>query len=137
MWLSGLTKYRDFGILLLRVGVGVMFMAHGWPKLTAGPGTWLDLGKNLTIIGLDVGPVGFKVFGFLAMAAELGGGFLVLIGLLFRPALLMLLATMAMALTMHIHGGDGFARWNPAAEAATIFLALMFIGPGRFSVDRN
>ena len=32
-----LDKYRDIGLLILRVGIGIMFMIHGLPKLTAGP----------------------------------------------------------------------------------------------------
>jgi putative oxidoreductase len=31
-----LDKHRDKGLLILRVGIGIMFMCHGFPKLTAG-----------------------------------------------------------------------------------------------------
>lgn len=36
--------YHDLGLLLLRVGLGVMFMLHGYPKLRADPGTGRALG---------------------------------------------------------------------------------------------
>ncbi|WP_369811116.1 DoxX family membrane protein [Hymenobacter mellowenesis] len=28
---------HDFGLLIIRVGIGLMFMLHGYPKLTGGP----------------------------------------------------------------------------------------------------
>lgn len=49
-----LDKYRDPGLLFLRIGIGVMFMIHGFPKLVAGPGqlsldqmwsSWRSAGK--------------------------------------------------------------------------------------------
>ena len=41
-WLrwSFLDRYRDLGLLVMRVGLGLSFMAHGWPKLVGGPETW-------------------------------------------------------------------------------------------------
>ena len=30
-------RYHDLGLLVLRVGLGVMFMLHGYPKLMGGP----------------------------------------------------------------------------------------------------
>ena len=33
MLLKFLGKYRDVGLLVLRLGLGIMFMAHGLPKL--------------------------------------------------------------------------------------------------------
>ncbi len=40
MILRSLDKYRDVGLLILRVGIGIMFMGHGLPKLIAGPEKW-------------------------------------------------------------------------------------------------
>lgn len=37
MILRSLDKYRDVGLLILRVGIGLMFMIHGFPKLFGGP----------------------------------------------------------------------------------------------------
>ena len=44
MILSSLERYRDFGLLLLRIGLGAMFIWHGAPKLVGGPETWTRLG---------------------------------------------------------------------------------------------
>ena len=37
MVLRFLDKYRDIGLLFLRIGIGVMFIMHGLPKLIGGP----------------------------------------------------------------------------------------------------
>jgi uncharacterized membrane protein YphA (DoxX/SURF4 family) len=40
-------KFRDFGLLLLRVGIGLMFVTiHGFPKITGGMKTWTVFGKS-------------------------------------------------------------------------------------------
>ena len=42
MVLRFLDKYRDIGLLFLRIGIGVMFIMHGLPKLIGGPEKWED-----------------------------------------------------------------------------------------------
>jgi putative oxidoreductase len=37
MILHKLDRYRDAGLLVLRIGIGVMFMLHGFPKVMGGP----------------------------------------------------------------------------------------------------
>lgn len=78
-------KSRDYGLLLLRVGVGLMFVTiHGFPKITGGMQNWTVLGKTFNrIIGISFIPV---FWGFMAAIAEFGGGIFLIIGILFRPA---------------------------------------------------
>ena len=40
-------RYRtqDVGLLVVRVGLGVMFMVHGLPKLAGGPAAWTGVGS--------------------------------------------------------------------------------------------
>ncbi len=63
MVLSSLDKYRDIGLLILRVGIGIMFMSHGLPKLIAGPDKWLILGGTMNALGIDFTPM---AWGFMA-----------------------------------------------------------------------
>ena len=35
-----LSAYRDSALLIFRLGLGGMFMWHGWPKIIGGPATW-------------------------------------------------------------------------------------------------
>ena len=139
MVLRFLSKYRDAGLLLLRILIGLSFLAHGLPKITAGPLLWVKLGKSMQFVGMGAYPV---FWGFMAALSESLGGFLLLIGFCFRPACLFLFITMAVATTMHFNTtpGDLYEKWEVASHAielGSLFLSLLLIGPGRYSVDRE
>ena len=51
-----LDKQRDKGLLILRIGIGVMFMCHGFPKLAGGPEVWTKLGGALGALGIHFEP---------------------------------------------------------------------------------
>lgn len=129
---SSLGKYRDFGLLLLRLGLGAAFIFHGYPKMAGGPEFWEQVGGAMGIFGVDVFPV---VWGFLAAFAELVGGVLLILGLFFRPAAFLLLCTMIVAASYHLDKGDPFNTALRPMELAVVFLGLLFVGPGRHSVD--
>ena len=40
-------KTHDLGLLLLRVGIGIMFTIHGYPKLIGGPEMWAKVGGTM------------------------------------------------------------------------------------------
>ena len=134
MILTWLTKYRDLGLLLLRIGLGVMFFLHGWPKLAGGPDVWVKLGGAMSAVGITFLPV---FWGFMAAFAETVGAVLLVLGFLFRPACILLAITMGVALMMHLNNGDPFIKWSHAAELGIVFFSLILIGAGRFSIDRS
>ena len=41
---GNLGNYKNFGLLIIRVGLGIMFIYHGFPKLQGGVKTWEMLG---------------------------------------------------------------------------------------------
>jgi len=127
-----LDQYRNPGLLILRIGIGVMFMLHGFPKLMGGPDLWTRLGGATASIGVDFAPT---FMGFMAAFAEFGGGLLLILGLLTRPACLLLCVTMIVATAMHVQNGDGFNRYSHALEASILFFSLLLIGPGKLSLD--
>ncbi|WP_035560420.1 DoxX family protein [Hymenobacter sp. IS2118] len=127
-------RFHDLGLLLLRVGLGVMFMVHGFPKLAGGPEAWASLGGVMGSVGLGFAPT---FWGFLAALAEFGGGLLLAVGLWFRLACFGLLVTMIMATVMHLSKGDGFGGYAHALESAFVFLGLLLAGPGRYSLDER
>ncbi len=137
MILKSLSKYRDAGLLLLRILIGLSFLAHGLPKLMEGPDLWIKLGKSMQFVGVGAYPI---FWGLMAALSEAVGGFLMLIGFAFRPACLFLFSTMVVATTMHFHTTPGsfLDKWEVASHATelgSLFLSLLLIGPGKFSVD--
>jgi len=120
------------GLLLLRIGLGIMFVLHGWPKLAGGPERWAGVGGAMSNYGITFAPT---FWGFLAAVSEFGGGILLLLGLFFRPASIFLFFTMLVAATMHLQKGDAFSDYSHAIELAIVFFSLYFTGPGRYSLD--
>ncbi len=127
-----LDKYRDAGLLILRVGIGIIFVLHGLPKLIAGPETWMTLGGSMKALGVGFAPT---AWGFMAAFSEFAGGILLTLGFFTRPACFFLLTTMIVATMMHIGKGDPFLKYSHAMESGILFLSLILIGPGRYSLD--
>jgi putative oxidoreductase len=132
--LDNLGKYRNTGLLLIRIGLGVMFIIHGFPKLAVGPNGWTALGGSMKVIGIDFLPI---FWGFMAAVTETFGGFLLIVGLFFRPALILLTFTMIIAALVMLGKGDGLKGASQAIELGVVFFGLIFIGPGKYSVDKK
>lgn len=134
MALKFLSKLRDLGLLVMRLGIGVAFILHGSEKMFGGPAMWNELGLNVIPFGITFFPV---FWGFMAAFAEFAGGILFILGFLFRPAALLLLITMIVATyTLH-RTGQSFAVYSHPLKMAFVFFGLLFVGPGKFSIDRE
>lgn len=133
---SPLDRFRDHGLLVIRLGLGLMFLfVHGGPKMLAGTATWVKLGEAMGPLALGV-PV---FWGFMAAFAESVGALFIMTGLFFRPAILMLVVTMAVAAAKHLgipadQPGGGLKGASHAIEVGIVFLGLLFTGPGRFAI---
>lgn len=134
MIFSSLGRFRDLGLLILRAGVGVMFVLHGWPKITGGSEMWTGLGGAMSNLGVTFA---HPFWGFMAALAEFGGGILMILGLAFRPAALIMAFNMAVAALFHLNKGDGIQGASHAIELGIVFVSLFILGPGRYSVDRK
>lgn len=120
----------DLALLVLRLGIGISFVfVYGADKMFGGPAQWAEIGTTMEIFGITFWPT---FWGFMAAAAELVGGLCLMAGVLFRPVLGLLLVTMFVAASSHIAAGEG--PWH-ATEMATVFVALLLTGPGRYSLD--
>jgi putative oxidoreductase len=141
----------DVALLILRLsGFGLAF-AHGWSKVSS-----LIAGEGGPFIA-GVERLGFPLpilFAWLAALAELVGGFAIAFGLLTRIAALFAAFTMFVASFLQHHLAehvliffglmtpppeDVVESWRNPERAAVyllIFLALVFTGGGRFSLDR-
>lgn len=131
---DSLGKYRNTGLLLLRLGIGAMMMFHGLPKIMGGPDGWAQLGGSMKVIHIDFLPT---FWGFMAAITEGIGGFLIILGLFFRPASMLLVINLIIAAIVHFNNGDGWSGASHAIELAIVFFALIFIGPGKYSVDKK
>ena len=67
-FLKTLGKYKDLGLLLIRVGLGIIFIYHGLPKLIAGPIRWEKLGNAAGAVGIHFLPTFWGLM--CAVAAE-------------------------------------------------------------------
>jgi putative oxidoreductase len=127
----------SYGILLVRLALGLTLAAHGAQKLFGVFGGYGPRGTGGFFAGL-----GFRapvLMAFAAGAAEFGGGLLLATGLLtplgaFAVAIVMLNAIGT------VHWRNGF--WNTGGGFEYNFViwatavGIAAIGPGRFSLDR-
>ena len=122
---------RDIGLLIVRLGFGLgFFWYHGLPKLRGGPSSWENTGSVMANFGMGFGA---EWWGLAAAVSECIGGLLIAAGFLFRPAAVAIALVMSVAATVHVVTGEG----SPAhsGKNAFLFYGLLFIGPGRYSVD--
>lgn len=126
-------KLRDFGILFLRVGVGLIFIfIHGLGKITGGQDLWVKLGGAMSNFGINFLP-GF--WGFMAAFTEFFVPMFIIIGFLYRPATLLLTFNMIVAATTHFIKLDPWGRIAYPVMLIVLFISMFFIGPGRYSLD--
>jgi putative oxidoreductase len=126
------TKLSDWGLLLMRIGLGIMFVTHGYPKLFGGPEAWKGIGAAMGIFGITFAPA---FWGFMAAFAEFFGGIFLALGLALRPYCVMLTITMVVASAFHLNRGDGLAGASHAIELGIVFVSLALIGAGNLSLD--
>jgi putative oxidoreductase len=128
-----LNKYSDAGILFLRIGIGFSFIfVHGWGKIMGGPELWGKIGGSMANMGITFAPV---FWGFMASISEFGGGILILLGLFTRPASAFMAFTMLTAFMMHTSKLDPWSKAIYPMEMFAVFMALLFIGAGKYSID--
>lgn len=116
----------DTGLLLLRVGAGLMMAGHGWGKVAD-----LLAGRSDFADPIGIGPVPSLA---LAAFAEFACALAVVAGFKTRFAAVPVVITMLVA-ALVVHAGDPWGRKELAAVYAVAFLALVLTGGGRFSLD--
>jgi putative oxidoreductase len=60
-----------------------------------------------------------------------------MLGFCFRPVLLIMAFNMVVATVMHVHKGAPFTTWSHPFTILIVFLCLLLIGPGKYSLDRQ
>ena len=126
----------DLALLIGRVIVGAVFMAHGAQKLFGAFG-----GPGLSAFVGMMGPLGYLV-----AIGEFFGGLGLVVGFLSRFSAASIFVIMLGAIGM-VHGKVGFfMNWmgNQGGEgfeyhllAIAILLVILIAGPGRYAVSRS
>ncbi len=130
---SQLGKYRNTGILIMRAGIGIMMILHGLPKIT-NPDSWAKLGTAMGGLGIHFAPA---FWGFMAALTETVGGLFTVLGLWFRLVCMFMIVTMLVAILHHINAGDSIKDAAEAVELLAVYVGLLFVGAGKYSVDGN
>jgi len=117
----------DVATLLLRIIFGGLFVYYGYSKLSA-------YNQILPMFG-DIIGIGSKLSFNLVIFAELGCGFLVLIGFLTRITVIPIFITMLVAFFI-AHANDPFTVKAPAFIFLLLSIVIFVLGSGKFSIDR-
>ena len=123
---------RDAALLVARLVLGVVLIAHGWQKVaTFGLGGTAEAFAGM---GIPLAPVAAAF----AAVVELVGGVLLLAGAATAVVgVLVLVDMLGAALLVHIGGGvfvtDG--GWELVGVIGALALVFAAVGAGRFSVD--
>lgn len=119
---------KDINSLILRLVLGFsMFYSHGLGK-------WQVLFGDGEIKFADPIGLGMTLSLVLAVFAEVICSILIALGLFTRFALIPLIITMAIALFV-VHSGQAFGKIELPLIYFAGYLAVLFVGPGRFSLD--
>ena len=132
---DSLKKYKDEGLLLLRVGVGLNYLFfHGWGKLMGGHERWISLGQVMPHFGVDEIAM---VWGFLGALIETLGALLFAAGYKFRFVAMLLGSMMLVAVYAHISDGDSWRQASHAFKMMFVFFGMMLIGSGKYTVGKS
>jgi len=127
-----LESNKDTGILALRLTVGFGFaFIYGLMKIEGGPELWAMIGGSMSNIGITFG---HTFWGFMASLSEFGGGILLMLGLLVRPAALFMTFTMIMATLTHFSMQDQWYNVMNPLNMLAVFICLLFFGAGKYSL---
>ena len=128
---GSLLKFRDYGFAVSRLALGIIMMFHGIMKFVAGAKALTFVGSALGVFGVP--PELFYACGVIAAIIETVCGFLTGIGLFTRVNALLLIGTMAVAVTLTFKGG--FNSWSHSFSLMVFYIGLLISGPGTCSLD--
>lgn len=133
MRLAFLAKYREAGLLLIRVSIGVLFILYTAPALIGGPRAWAHFGAGAEHFGFHSH---LQLWGFVGSLLGCLGGVLMIFGLFFRIGVLLVLV-LAIGYALAVYEGTGFRVALPSIEMCFVLAGILFIGPGKYSIDKT
>lgn len=123
----------ELALAFLRIGIGIVTIPHGYPKLIGGVSAWHNLGTTfMSPLGITFLPV---IWGLVGACIEFFGGIALVLGLGTRIASFALIIMMIIATVWHIQRGDSYNFYSFPLTLIIVFLALMIIGSDRYTLD--
>jgi putative oxidoreductase len=122
-------RWSDIGLLVLRVIVGIVFIAHGYLKFKMGIAGTTGF---MTKLGV---PLASAAAPF-SIIAEIGGGIALILGILTLPVGVALMLDMIGAITFAKHWAELIGPKGYELELVLLASSggLALTGPGRFSI---
>lgn len=126
--LNALTAQTDWAILVVRLAVGLVFVAHGWQKIK-------NYKQTVAWFQADVLKPGW-LWATLSMTAEFVGGLLLILGLCTQPAALILAINISVALTYRLRKKHSFVGgYELDLTLLVTLLLLATLGSGFFALN--
>lgn len=120
------TSLKDWGLLVLRLVVGIFMLTHGWAKLS----NYAEMSQQFPpMLGLS-SQVGLTLIIF----AEFFCSIALILGLFTRLAIIPLIIGMAVAAFV-AHGADPFSVKETSLLYLGIYVTLLLTGPGKIAID--
>ena len=120
------SNLTDWGLLLLRLVVGIFMLTHGWAKLS----NYSEMSQQFpAMLGLS-SQVGLTLIIF----AEFFCSIALMLGLFTRLATIPLIIGMAVA-TFVAHGADPFSMKEISLLYMGVYVTLLLTGPGKIALD--
>lgn len=119
---------KDFGLLILRVGISALMLTHGYGK-------FLRLFTDPTDFGDPIG-LGPVISLILAVIGEFIAPILIIIGYKTKLAAIPASITMLVAAFV-VHASDPIGTKEKALLFAICYLTIAFTGAGKYSIDRK
>lgn len=130
---AGVARAQEWGITLVRVVVGIVFLVHGSRSLFVIG--FYGVADGFERLGIPL-PLGFAV---LVTLVEFLGGMALILGLFTRPAASALAIEMLVAILL-VHLPNGFFSMNHGFEYPLVLFAanagLLLAGSGRAALDK-
>ena len=134
--LAGVTpSAADLALLILRLGLGAVFLAHGINHIFGG-GKIAGTARWFESLGMKPG----ILHGWTASLTEIGAGVLLVLGLLTPFGCAGVVGVMAVAwITNHLKNGFFIFRpgegWEYVMTLTLVGIAVGTLGPGQWSID--
>ena len=124
-----LNRLHPLGLLVLRLALGAVMIAHGYQKIFGGMPQFMQMLQHMGIPAW---------MGYLTVAAEFGGGILLVAGFLTRLAALAIFIDMVVAIIkVHLHNGlfSKSGGFEFPMVCAAIAFSLIWSGAGPIAMD--